>query len=85
MVANFNPYNNLPDNIAINSSSPAEAALLYTPHGLGGSFELLGPSASCNHYSGGDIALTCNASLDGYYYVTSITPCLRRFGDPRAP
>jgi hypothetical protein len=71
-VANFNPFNDLPTNIAIDSFSPAYAASFGTPHGLEGSLELIGPSASCNHYSGGDVGPTCQAALNGYFYVTSM-------------
>jgi hypothetical protein len=71
-VANFNPFNNLPGNIAIDSFDPTYAAA-NNPHGLGGSLELIGPSASCNNYSGGDVGPACYAALDGYFYVTSMS------------
>jgi hypothetical protein len=70
-VANFNPFNNLPDNIAIDSFLPS--AVPSAPYGLGGSLELIGPTASCNHYAGGMVGPSCQAALDGYFYVNSMT------------
>jgi hypothetical protein len=73
-VANFNPFNDLPGNIAINSYSPSFQVSQDTPHGLGGSFDLIGPNANCNSYSGGLVGPSCQQILDGYYYVTSMGP-----------